>query len=557
MRKRIIAILMACIMLVFAGCSINVAIDRDGNISVDGVPIEEYTEELSGFIEELDKDDENSRIEYSYATKDEGTELLLSNKEYYDGFTQNDLDYRMQKKDASMDEYLDFAKEQVLDFTDEEKEAFDRIMSYIEDILSANGYVLPDLDPIIFVSTTQKEECGSGAYTHGTQIYLNTKWLTDPDTGEYSRVVVAHELFHCLTRSNPEFRKDMYKLINFTVQDDDFILPPSVEEYYISNPDVEHHNAYASFTIEGEKTDCYAALVTTKHFEKKGDSFFDCMTTALVPVDGSDVYYTPEDATDFYDVFGKNTEYVIDPEECMADNFAYALIYGSEGPEGEKYATPEIIEGILDYLTAGSGEGEEAADIREIDTSVMKPWINSNIMGLVTDDINTGLKDDFYLNVNHDWLRDAKLRPGYPSEEVFFDAEDIVKERCFDILTDKTLTGRDARIVQDYYELYLDWDGRNKTGVEPIRPYFDELKKVDSLDEMTGFLLSDLNFTYGGMLHGIGVSPNSEDSSMYEVAISPTGLSLDDAAEYKKLTENGKRLKAYCEGRYSYMLLML
>jgi hypothetical protein len=74
------------------------------------------------------------------------------------------------------------------------------------------------------------------------------------------------------------------------------------------------------------------------------------MTTALVPIDGSDVYYTPEQTSNFDDVFGKNTDYVIDPEECMADNFAMALMYGRKGPQGNGYATPEIINGILDYL---------------------------------------------------------------------------------------------------------------------------------------------------------------------------------------------------------------
>ena len=29
-----------------------------------------------------------------------------------------------------------------------------------------------------------------------------------------------------------------------------------------------------------------------------------------------------------------NTSYVIDPEECMADNFSYVRIYGMDGPEG-------------------------------------------------------------------------------------------------------------------------------------------------------------------------------------------------------------------------------
>ena len=67
-----------------------------------------------------------------------------------------------------------------------------------------------------------------------------------------------------------------------------------------------------------------------------------------MPVDGTDKYYTPEDAENFDEIFGKNTEYVVDPEEVLADNFAYALIMG---PEGYDYATPQLIRDILNYLS--------------------------------------------------------------------------------------------------------------------------------------------------------------------------------------------------------------
>ena len=70
-----------------------------------------------------------------------------------------------------------------------------------------------------------------------------------------------------------------------------------------------------------------------------------------MPVDGTDIYYTPEQAENFDEIFGKNTEYVIDPEECMADNFAYALCFGKEGPGQNGYPNPEIIEGILEYIS--------------------------------------------------------------------------------------------------------------------------------------------------------------------------------------------------------------
>lgn len=303
-----------------------------------------------------------SDIHYRYASKEECGELMSANQAYYDGFSQNDLEYKLQKKDATMEEYLLFAEEQFLNFTEEEKALIDSYVSEMKEKLRTEGYVLPALDEIVFVKTTMKEEGGAGGYTHGTQIYIDSKILEEALSGDegqresrlrFLHLFFWHELFHCLTRCNPEFRRSIYELIHFTVAEQDYPLPPSVMESFISNPDVEHHNSHATFHINGEDMECFCALVTTKHFEKEGDSFFDCMTTALVPVDGTDQYYTPEQADNFDEVFGKNTDYVIDPEECMADNFAYAMHYGLEGPEGAGYPNPEIIEGILSYVTAG------------------------------------------------------------------------------------------------------------------------------------------------------------------------------------------------------------
>ena len=50
-------------------------------------------------------------------------------------------------------------------------------------------------------------------------------------------------------------------------------------------------------------------------------------------------------------------EYVVDPEETMADNFSFAVIYGLDG---KKYETPEIIQAIDELLKAGFTDGEGA-----------------------------------------------------------------------------------------------------------------------------------------------------------------------------------------------------
>ena len=294
---------------------------------------------------------DDTTFKYRFADAKEAAELLLSNRDYYDNLSQNDLNYRMQKLDATLAELEAFTATQTRDFTDEEKSAIDAAMAAIEQTCKEYGYKLPATDNIIFAKTTMQEECDAGAYTHGTQIYFGEKLLgyansDNPDAQFIFREVVAHELFHCLTRNYPDFREAMYGILGFTVVAEDYDFAPEIDAVIISNPDVGHHNSYATFEIDGEMKDC-VVIFTSDPFAEPGDFFFNSMQTGLVPVDDLSVMYLSEDAANFWDVFGKNTSYVIDPEETMADNFSYAITYGLDDVE---YNTPEIIEGIIEYL---------------------------------------------------------------------------------------------------------------------------------------------------------------------------------------------------------------
>lgn len=254
----------------------------------------------------------------------------------------------MQKKDATLEELEKFAAEQTLDITDDEKALIDDAMAEIEKTCADNGYNLPVIDGIVFAKTTQKEECDASAYTHGTQIYLgqivfDLGMSDDESKNAYFHEIMAHELFHCLTRNNPEFREKMYGVLGFTVVDKDYVFPTKIKDLIISNPDVEYHNSYATFKINGEDKDCVVIFTTKDKFQKPGDSFFDSMVTGLVPIDDLGTMYTSDDASNFWEVFGENTDYVIDPEETMADNFSYLINYGKDGKD---YKTPEIIDKI-------------------------------------------------------------------------------------------------------------------------------------------------------------------------------------------------------------------
>ena len=294
-----------------------------------------------------------SKIPHHFASAKEGRELILSN-EFYNNYSQNDLNIRLEKTDATLDEFLDNSTESVKSFNIFEKFYIDSRLANMARSLDKNGYSIPEIDTITFVKRDMSVEFGCSGYTHENEIYLNSSLIfgytlmsIDPQTDNLMEELLWHEMFHVITRYNPEFRSQMYSLINFTVTDSDYVLPSSVSEYMLCNPDVEHHDSYATFVIDGQNVDCFMAYVSTGHFTE-GEAIDDI--AALVPVDGSDTYYTSDQASNFDDVFGTNTSYVIDPEECMADNFSFALTYGIEGKDTNGYPNPEIISGVIDAL---------------------------------------------------------------------------------------------------------------------------------------------------------------------------------------------------------------
>lgn len=298
----------------------------------------------------------SAELAYRFADAEEAGALILSHRAFFERLTQNDLDFRMQKKGATLQELEAFTARQTLDFTEADKAAIDEAMRRVDAICRERGYALPPVDGITFAKTTMKEECGASAYTHGTLICFGPNAMRYAASKEPGRVrtfreLLAHEIFHCLTRTHPDFRADMLGILGFTVADSEYDFAPAIRDAIISNPDVERHDAFAAFSIGGRMRDCVVVLTYGKPFARSGDSFFDDRVIGLVPVDDLGTLYTSDDAANFRDVFGRNTDYVIDPEETMAENFALAIM---RGVEGVHYSDPGIIEAIDARLKSGT-----------------------------------------------------------------------------------------------------------------------------------------------------------------------------------------------------------
>lgn len=286
-----------------------------------------------------------NNITYRFADAAEGIELRMANTDYFDNLTQNDLDYRTGKSGATLDEYKELAKKQGEDFNEEEKKALEDSINRIQTRFDEIGFNYPLKTEIVFVKNKMGDEFGAIGYTHKNQIYLegsNLEFMKDKP--KLIDGLITHELFHIISRNDPKLRQDIYNVFGFKIADEpDFA--PELRAMLGSNPDVEKFDSYATFNINGKPTK--AAVVTLLKPYEDGQSLFDNMFTGIVPYDNPDTYYTIDQVSDFWEVFGKNTEYVITTEEGIADNFTSAIVYGMDG---RKYKNPEIIQGILDVL---------------------------------------------------------------------------------------------------------------------------------------------------------------------------------------------------------------
>ena len=285
-----------------------------------------------------------------FASKEEGQKLISGNTQYYNRLSKMDIDWRARKEGSTLEELKAFAQSNVLDFTDDDKDIVMQIVKFIEHRLDEFECHLPLPDEIIFIKTTMDDEGSASGYTSRNMIVLNDLYIEE--SSSFLLELIAHELFHCITRHSPEFRQKMYSLIGFTVMDHDIEFPERIRRRIMANPDVEHIDNYAEFTIDGVKRKCTLVTYYTSSWKEARISkgpitrFFDNIRVVLLPLDELDHPYKVIDATDFWEKMGRNTTYINAPEECLAVNFSYAIVYGPD----EDYKSPQLIRSILSAL---------------------------------------------------------------------------------------------------------------------------------------------------------------------------------------------------------------
>lgn len=294
-------------------------------------------------------------IRFAFASEVEGARILGTRDDFVVRMSPFDRASRMKTDQAvSVKAYLRFAAENALPWEAHEKQMVEAAFASIAPRLAELSVRFPK--PIHLVKTTGNEE-GETAYTRGAAIVIpRARLASAADLPE----LVSHELFHILLRHDGALRERLYRLIGFE-KCKAFELPAALARRKITNPDTPRSDYRIRVRFGGDTVWAVPVLYSKSddYDPARGGVFFDYLEFRLLLVeetkegrcrplyDGAEPRLVElREVAGFLEQVGRNTEYVIHPEEILADNFALLVLGATD------LASPEIPNGIRDIFGA-------------------------------------------------------------------------------------------------------------------------------------------------------------------------------------------------------------
>lgn len=283
---------------------------------------------------------------FVFATLEQGRKMLAVRDDYIGEMSPFDRSCRMRTNaEVTEKQFLAFVSDNVLAWDENDRELLRPVLAVIESKLKGFAPFLPER--IYLVKTTGSEE-GGAAYTRGAAIVI-PRTMIDADRVTLCRLL-SHELFHVISRHNPRLRDELYETIGFR-KCPSFEFPGMLKDRKITNPDSPVNEHCVSVKVAKRRLLVLPILYSRveRYDRAHSDQFFDYLQLSFLAVardNGPGRKPTPlaanrpdlydESQLDgFFEQVGKNTDYIIHPEEILADNFSY-LFFGItelESPE--------------------------------------------------------------------------------------------------------------------------------------------------------------------------------------------------------------------------------
>lgn len=282
-----------------------------------------------------------------------GQEILIADDDFSQRLSRFDLQSRLQTdREVTVADWRKHIAEQVTSWPAEEHDKIKQTVAALQPKLAAFRLPLPK--QIVLVRTTGKEE-GDAAYTRANAIVLPASKLRHPLPA--LEALLAHELFHVMSRHDATVRAALYKIVGFTLGEE-VKLPASLDDRRITNPDAPRLDCYITLKNEDQQITAVPILYATpeKYVAKTARKFFDYITFRLLVVDQvkgqwqprmkdqQPVVLDPKKIEHFHEQIGRNTSYIWHPDEILADNFVHLL------NKRQNLQTPRVTDAMAEVL---------------------------------------------------------------------------------------------------------------------------------------------------------------------------------------------------------------
>ncbi len=162
-------------------------------------------------------------------------------------------------------------------------------------------------------------------------------------------------------------------------------------------------------------------------------------------------------------------------------------------------------------------------------------------------DKNIRPQDDFYNYVNGEWMKKTKI----PSDRSRWGSFNELRKKT-DINTIKVLDealenqtyekGTDQWKALAYYQTILDTATRNKQGIEPLKPYLEQIEKLQTKDEVTDYMIQTEPY-FTSNFFGFYVNSDMKDSDKNALYLYAAGNGLPERDYYVNDNEDSQKIR--------------
>ena len=234
---------------------------------------------------------------------------------------------------ASREAFRAFLAQQALPWPADQRRRWLQALAQVAPGFARLGLKLPK--EVLLVQTTGRESADT-PHTRMNAVFLPRRF----DQQQYTDVeLMAHELWHVVSRHDPALRTRVYAPIGF-VPAPPLEFPPAWLPARLANQDATHHEHMMWVSLQGRTAALMPVMVAdAAELRSPGATIVSAAQARLLEVipgsggqptravlrNGQPVWHDPEQTPAYLEKLGGNSDYLTHPEETMADNVMFMV----------------------------------------------------------------------------------------------------------------------------------------------------------------------------------------------------------------------------------------